>query len=794
MNPRRTYPAILLVSASALTFEIGLTRLFSLAQGYHFAFMVISIALLGVGAGGAVLMARGDAGRGCTAGLLSTLAALLSGAMVLSFALSNQVLFDPVRASWSRTEFLKILIQYFLLSAPFILSGMIVSAVIRSMSDRVHRIYLSDMAGAASGCVIIILILSVAGGEWAVAGGSIMALAASLVFALPKRPASALAPAAAVLLLLFAAFGPGWFLEVNISPYRDLPAALNFPGASLGGTIHSASGRLDIIEGPAVRAAPGISLEYRRPLPPQVGFTVNGGSLSTVTSPEGDLGFLKHLPSALAYRLRPGGEVFVVDAGGGMEVLSAVVHGSEVSGSETSSVVFDAMSGPLYGFSGGIYERAGVRVGGGREVLASTGRKFDVIQVPRTGTLGAASTGIRGLQEDFSLTTGAFVDYFESLRDGGFVSVSVYLLPPPRHELKLVSTAVEALEWAGAEEPGRMMMALRSWGVFVLLVKKGEVTGQEIEAFRGFAEEEGFDPVWYPGMTRDEANRRNRLPGPVYHDLAQRIIDPATRGPFLEEYLFDVRPATDERPFFGRTFKFSRMRETYESTGRKWGALIEGGYLLPWVLVQGAVAGAVLILAPLFLGRRERVPSRLLLGTVLYFGGVGLGFIFVEIALIQMLIPALGDPVYAVSTVLFTVLLATGTGSFLSGRFALVEKGGPSVILLVPALIVLYAFLLGEAGGAISGLGGARYALALFFLFPLGAAMGVPFPAGMRLLGRRRAGIIPWAWCVNGSFSVVGSVGVMMAAMAWGFTVVLVIAAASYLVASAALAILVRSP
>ena len=802
----RIYAAVFLLSTATLTLEIGLTRLFSIAQGYHFSFMVISIAMLGIGAGGALLSTRDwdrDPDVTHVTGTLSKLAALFSITAIVSFIAANAIVFDPIKASWSKAEFLKILMQYLILSLPFVLSGMALAAAIRAFHKFVHRLYFSDMAGAGCGCLLILGVLSVSGGEWAVLSAAALTIISSLLFRTPAKVREAALPGAALVLIIITGGMTLWGstngpLAINSSPYRDLPVALGFPGAKHLETIHSGSGQLDIIESPAVRAAPGIGLSYLKPLPPQRGFTVNSGALSTITSPipGRDLSFLAHLPSALPYVLKQDPEVFIIDPGGGMELLTAMELGaSSVAGAETSEVVFSAMKGPLSEFSGFLFDRASIVHGSGRNVLKGLKRRFDVISLPRTGTLGAGS-GIGALGEDYALTAEAAGEYLGYLLPGGFLTVSIYLLPPPRQELKLLSTVIKALEDSGLEAlgedepkgPAARIMAIRSWGVLTLVVKNGRVDDADIKGLKDFSKARGFDLVWYPGMTAVEANLKNRFPEPLYHNAFRVILDPEKREAFFEEYLFDVRASIDLRPFFSRSFKMTRPLETYVSVGSKWSVLMEGGYLLPWILVQAVVASLVLIIAPTFYMRRRRRKMKgdarilkTLLPVSLYFASIGLGFIFIEIALIQRLIPVLDEPVYAVSAVLFSILVASGVGSYLSGRFRIIERFSTKVVLAVPLLVVIYLPLLEVLTGTVAVLDVAwRYAAAFAFLFPLGAAMGIPFPAGMALLGEKNASLIPWAWCVNGTSSVVGSVLVMMVALGWGFGAALYIAALLY--------------
>jgi hypothetical protein len=225
----------------------------------------------------------------------------------------------------------------------------------------------------------------------------------------------------------------------------------------------------------------------------------------------------------------------------------------------------------------------------------------------------------------------------------------------------------------------------------------------------------------------------------------------------------------------------TRIKETYESVGRKWGILIEGGYLLPWILLQATVASLILIMAPLLFMKKEKSSLKTLFHTGSYFAAIGVGFMLVEISLIHKLMPMLGEPIYAISAVLFSILLSTGAGSYLSGRFTVMERYSPNAMLVLPVLILIYLVILGPLTSMMTGFTVAlRYILTFALLFPLGVAMGVPFPTGMALLGKRQANLIPWAWCINGSFSVISSVLVMMVAMAWGFKTALIIAAVAY--------------
>ncbi|MEK7851879.1 MAG: hypothetical protein AAB275_08340, partial [Deltaproteobacteria bacterium] len=410
-------------------------------------------------------------------------------------------------------------------------------------------------------------------------------------------------------------------------------------------------------------------------------------------------------------------------------------------------------------------------------------RSFDIIQLPLTDTLGSSSSGIMGLQEEYNLTVEAFSEYLRHLNKDGFLSASIYLLPPPRQELKLLSTIVNALKLTGNEPAKESVIAIRSWGVLTVLAKNGVISPSEIETVKALCREERFDLVWYPGMPEDEANIYNKFQEPLYYRYFKTILE-GGRERFFRDYIFDVRPSTDDRPFFGQTFKMTRMKDTYESVGKKWGVLIEGGYLLPWIFLQSVLARLTLIISPLLFFKKMRVAGQPLFSITAYFSAIGVGYMFLEISIMQRMIPVLGEPVYAISAVLFTLLVSTGIGSYLSGLFRITERYSPHVLLIIPALAILYLllFTLGTEEIAVMGLE-MRFLLTFFFFFPLGMVMGIPFPTGMSILGRSAPDLIPWAWCINGSFSVISSVLAMLVALAWGFSAVHLLAAACYAVA-----------
>lgn len=780
-----------LTSLATLMLQVSLTRLFSVALWHHFAFMVVSIAFLGFGASGTFLMM---VPRIKTFSFRRTLACLALGFSVATLGAywcSNMIPFDPARIIWDRYQWIYLLGYYGVFAVPFFFSGLILALVYTHQAERVGRLYAWDLAGAALGCMGIFWVYSLAGGPGAILTVCLLAGLASLAFSPSGWQLNLVRGIWMGILCLIMVTKPG-FVSVNISPYKALMVALRYPDARLLETRWHAAGRLDIIESGAVRFAPGLSLEFRGSLPQQLGLCLDAGRLNAVTRFKGnmdDITFAEFLPTSLPYVVREPDNVLIMEPMGGLDILTARYSGAtNIVTTHSSPLVLRAMKTTLEAFSGNLYEdnvisiEEQARISLRRSLMA-----FDVIQLPLTDSLGAVSSGLYGLSEDYTLTVEAFQTYIRALKPDGLLTVTVYLLPPPRHEIRLVALACAALEDMGVGHPERHLAAIRSWGAFTLLVKKSPFEPKEIDRIKDFCSRLRFDLVHYPNMTRAEANVYNRFPGPIYHDIVQKVLSPRDRQTFYKEYLFDVRPVTDDRPFFYHNFRMDKVAPLYRAVGNKWQLFLEGGYLVHLIFFQALVISLVLIALPL---KKTGLPSSSWF--LAYFGLIGIAFMLTEICLIQRFILFLARPVYAFSVVLFSVLFASALGSYYSRRLTvtptpnakvLVKKcmGRLPVLVITPILLIAYAFCLGKVLSlAIAWPLWMRYGVAFFVILPLGFIMGMFFPTGVRTLSLCFKGAIPWAWCVNGSTSVIGSVLAVVIALSCGFKTVLLLAAVAY--------------
>ena len=770
-------PGLFLLSAATLLFEVNLTRLLSVAQFYHFAFLVISLAMLGYGASGTALALFPSWGRRRPLPFLALACALSSGG---AYLLTNFLPFDSFTIAWDHRQLLLLLLDNLALAVPFFCSGAVLGILLIQEPEASGRLYAANLAGSALGCLLALLSPSLLGGEGTVLLSGLLSGLAALFLGGGRlqRGAALFATALYLAGLLF----PPPFLEVRLSPYKGLSYARQFPDATITFRRWNGFSRVDRVRSSAIRSLPGLSYTYLSPLPPQQGLFVDGDDLSVVLELDpalleeqplpSALDFTSYLPTAIAYRLHRGGQALVLEPRGGLELWVALAQGAaEVTAVEANPLIVEA--------AGGIYRHPRVRVvmEDARSFVRRTSERYDVVTLALSAPYRPIQSGAYSLAEDYHNTVEALGDYLARLRPGGVLAVSRWLQMPPSEELRTFALALTAVERAGGE-PARQMVAFRGYAMLTLLVKAGPFTPGELDTIRRFAAERAWDLVYAPDMRPEEANRYNLLREPVYYQTFRSLLEAEDRPAWYAAYPFEVSPPEDDRPFFGHFFKWSQLREVVAEAGRRMEPFGGAGYLvlLLLLLLSLGAAGAIVLLPLLF--RRGRRPAGApagggrppaFLSTLAYFGLLGLGYLLVEIPLVQQFILFLGHPAYALTAVLFALLLFSGLGSALSSRLPL----RPALALLI-LVLVLYPLLLPTLfsltlGWPLMG----RILLSVFVLSPAGMLMGVPFPAGLRRLERHAPHRIPWAWGVNGAASVVAAVLAALLSLSFGFRWVL---------------------
>jgi len=798
------YAGIFLVSAATLFFELTLTRLFSVTQWYHFAFISVSVALLGFGASGTWLALRprssgqyldkyrSSQGQACAVlQRLATIASLFSLSILVAYLTINYVPFDSYRVAWERRQLFYLALYYPALIVPFFFAGLCIGLSLDIWPERASTIYAANLVGSAAGSLAVLVLIPLLTGVGAVIAASVLGMLAAVVFTFgpsgrqfTRRFVYSML---FVVLLVLLLHPPAWF-ALRMSPYKTLSQAMLFPHARLIFSRWNAFSRIDVVESAGIHSAPGLSLSFTGELPRQLGLLVDGANLSPITCMQGpgDELFLQYLPTALPYAMRPQAQVLLIEPRGGLDILTALYSGaSSVLALESNPLVVHAVREQTNTCSAAVYDDPRVKVvfDEARSYLRSSTEKFDIVLLSLTDTYQPVMSGAYSLSETYAYTVEAFLEYLRHLRDEGILVISRWVQVPPSEELRACVLLAEALEQAGVGDPSKRVIAFRSWSTLTILAKRTPFHSAEIETLTEFCAERSFDLVYYDGMSIAEANRYNVLPDAAHYDTFQRVLsDSKTRHEFIRQYPYQISSPTDDRPFFFHYFKWGQTRSILQSLGKTWQPFGGSGFLiLVALLVLTVILSAMLILLPLMArdvsSGVQSLSNFESLKMLLYFACLGFGFLFVEMPLLQQFILFLGQPAYSFSLVLFSVLLFSGLGSLVSIRLPL----RPLLLLLVMVVLAYPWFLARLFTLSIGWSLIMRLTVAALGLAPLGFLLGLPLPGGVCLLKEYAPQLIPWAWAVNGCASVISSILAVMGAVTLGFSYVLIAGAFAYL-------------
>ena len=795
-NPRRPpCYSIALLSATALAYEILLTRLFSIIQWHHFAYMIISLALLGYGASGTFLSLT--AHRLLPRFPLAYLGnvAMFGLSAVGCYLIAQQVSFNPEEILWDFHQLLRLLLIYLVLALPFFFVANGLGLALAHYRGEINRVYAADLLGAGIGSLGIVLLLFLVFPTTALQILGILGLAAAALATWELK----FRPRRIILVLILLAFLPlmlpaGW-TALAISPYKGMNQALQISGTRIIDEYSSPLGLISVMESPQVplREAPGLSLNASSEPPPQLGVFTDADAMTVITAHTDErekLAYLDQVTSALPYHLKKPEKILILGAGGGADVLQANYHGAgHIDAVELNPQIVDLVRKKYKAFAGDLYTAANVdvHIGEARGFVSGSNERYDLIQIALLDSFGASAAGLYSLSENYLYTVQALQEYLAHLSPGGVLAISGWIKLPPRDTLKLFATAVKALRQSGIDAPEKRLVLIRGWQTSTLLIKNSPFSETEIQSIKKFCEARSFDTEYYPGITVTEVNHYNVLAEPYFFQGAQALLSEEA-ATYLQNYKFNLQPASDDQPYFFHFFKWGVLNEILALRGQGGMPLLEWGYLiLIATFIQALVASLVLILLPLWLSRRllnnetAKISRSRISG---YFFALGLAFLFIEIAFIQKFILFLHHPLYATAMVLASFLLFAGLGSAWSQRYAnspsykIGVKGAVTGIISVG---LLYLLALGPLFSMLNWLPTfVKVVISALLIAPLAFCMGMPFPLGMARLGKTAPAFIPWVWGVNGCASVLSAVMATILAIHFGFTVVVISALMLY--------------
>lgn len=826
---KRGLISVLLISMAVLGAQLGVIRYMSVSSWSNFAGLIISIALLGFGLSGIILtIFRERIERRLQDWLFwSAVAFVIVVGYVLQFA--RLIPFIPQSLHQDGTQILYLALYYFLFFVPFFCGALFINLSFLRMKTGINRMYLYNLMGSGIGALVLLLCTSLIPpqylmipvlvlasatvineasgiskrmrlGTLAILVACLPALLTALgVFSSEKRPALPRTGADSQPGRQLADSGKGiWaglfnLAEINMSHYKDISYALKVPGSTIIHEKSSSLGYIQVLESSQFRFAPGLSLSYYDSIPPvQHGLFIDGFSASGIARyvEATNAGYIHYLPFSLSYTLKDRPAALVIGAGGGNPVLFALTLGAaSVTAVEPYAPVVDLARETFKDWSKGIWDdpRVTTVISDGRIFCKRDSGKYDIISIPAMVSSGMSFSSGAGNGENYLFTKEAFDDYLARLAPEGVIDISMRLDSPPRALLKL-----EALIFSWAKERfskdfAKRIVCIRGldWGT--LLVKNGVFSTNEIARLKAKARDLSADFSYYPGISASEINQYNVIPEEVYYAFAQAFVA-GTEEAFIKGYAFNIQPPTDDRPYFSHFLPLSTVPKLLGlSGGMKDVPFDEWGYLLSWATVlQGVVFGLLIICIPVFTSGRTFLKERGKLRVISYFFALGMGFMLIEMAVIQKLNLFIANPLYSVALVIGVLLIFSGIGAGFASRYRgeAAKKGISVGVVGILAALALHVFVFAPLMQVLLNLPELlRTMIVILFLAPLGFFMGFPYPLGLQVLSDKREQLMPWGLAINGSVSVFASVLTSILSMHFGFVFVFFLAALFYLAA-----------
>ena len=777
----RVAPAVFLVSAAAMANEIFLIRLLSLRFWPHFVPLIISQAMLGFGASGVALqLLRPRIARNPESAFVWVVL-LAAPSFELAFRASQHVPFDPFLLLWNPSSWPAFALFFFLLSVPFFLAGTAVGLPLSFALGRVGVVYAASFAGSAAGAILALpaFLLVPTGSLLRVLLG-LGIMAAAFVLGYPGGRVSAGRVMCVFLASLLLLIRP---VPLSLSPYKDLAIARRLPEVKTLSVRSGVTGDFQALYAPGIHHAPGLSYRFEGTIPPQAAVFADG-ELRGIVPRQGGKGppsYLGFLPAALPYRITTRPEVAQFSLRGTEGILMAARNGaSSVTVVEPAAEYARVVEQDLAEFSAGMPSsiRLEIRTEGGRTFLARDKRKFDIIELADVSSLTFSSVGIHATGETYLLTRQGIRDALSRLTSKGVIAVSGWLKSPPRESLKILHTIRAELERAGGGPDAAHFLVVRGWGSFVAVARNLPFTQDELAAADRFCRETGFTMVWPEGKggKGDEG-----LEEAAFRRAVKGSLSGSPTGRQAEE-LFDLRPVSDDAPYFHRFLKPGSLPEFRRLLGQQWVPFMEWGVVfLALSLVVSIVLSAVFLLLPLPFfrqtGRSGVIP------VAIYFSALGLAYMLIELTFLKIGILLLGEPIRAATAAVGGFSLLSGIGSAVSGRW----ESPKAARWVFPGIAVLamggFLFLSYGMSTLLPEEERVRTLGFLAALAPAAFLMGIPFPIALSRMRSAASAAIPYAWGVNGFFSVAGVSFASVCALWIGFRATIAAGALLYLLA-----------
>lgn len=785
-----SFTGIFLIGMASLTLELVLTRIFSVVMSHHFAFLAISVALFGLGASGVFLHVFSSRFSADSIYQHLSWTSLFFGlSVIISFFISMSI---TLTTELIAMKLLLVSLRFLLMAIPFFFGGLCLALLLKYFPTHAGKIYCADLVGAGMGCLITAPLLSLFGGVSSLIIVCIICTSASALFFLQDKASTkgVYIPliAGSILIALFV-----MNVRYNLVP---ITSSSRLDKTKVVYEAWNSFSRIAVYELDDRSLLATVSNKFQGDIPKfkfiEIDSTASSYLLNYSRKSPRNLDHLKYDVTFIAYELRPHYEkVFVIGPGGGRDIVAAVEYGADkIYGLEVNPIMIDLVEDVYGDFSGHLYSLPNVQieVDDARSYLNRNKEQFDMIQAALACTWAADASGAFVLTENSLYTKEAFASYLDHLTHEGILSMTVWFRGFPRELLRLVSLGTASLKDSGVTDPWEhIVVVLNRKGIYqdsaiphgygTFLLKKTPFTASEIERLKALCKEMGFD-IAYAHQSGS-------------HYEFSKLAYASDPEAYSKSFSLDISPTVDDKPFF---FYLLRFQDFWKAlTGDK--ALEEAlrgdtfhfkvVSILIGLFITTLVLSLLFILGPLFLIKKNggNITQRRL-PYLLFFACIGLGYMLIEIPLLQRFILFLGKPIYSISVILFSLLVFSGAGSYFTNRLNIkhCKKTLAWLIFLLVSVLILYVFFLPGLLSALLKLSTFyRIAISVLLLAPLGFLMGMPFPVGIRLADQSKNDLIPWLWGINGVTSVLASVLAVVISMNFGFTVTMLVGQLAYI-------------
>ena len=813
--------ALFFISAAGIAFELYVMRIFSVGSWSNFGSLVISTALLGIGLAGIILTFLEEWIKERPDFIMSILSIILPLFLSVSVILAQKVPFNPIFLASDSRQLWFISAYYIIYGAPFFIIAAFVGTAFIALHDSIQGVYFWNMVGSGAGGIIIVVCMFLFPPQYLIIpilGLTIIAALFSSIsadgsFPLPHLIGLCVTALASVLLTFF------WG-NIRISDYKDISYVRRYADSTLVHHSYGPAGEFHVYASRYFHFAPGLSdnAVLKIPfMPTQLywGLFIDG------SGPIGIMGNLKddekiymdYLPMAAPYTMISDPEILLVNLNGGINAQIARYNGARrIDIVEPSSEMIRLLKEDpnISSFTGDLLNDFSHNIhvirGEGRSHCVNNQNSYDLIEISLVDSVGLTDSGGYAVHEDFKYTVEAFREYFSGLKEGGVLSVTVWdRLNPPRNMLRLLNTIILAMKEAGFENPDK---SLYSFGLLrstsTILVKKGPLTNRDLDDLNTFIKNCSFELFYAPDADlplRDldillasyryqfEDSETDSIESFSNADMYRTVIPCFLAGEaekIESGYIFDIRPILDSRPYYSGFLKMNELPmylDQLKDISEEWGYL-----LLLAMVIQACIFALIVILIPV-IGRRKTLfkKRRGTIGVIFYYAGLGLGYMLIEVYLIQRLAVFLSNPTYSTSIVITVMLICSALGNIASWPLKRHrEIVVPAACVLIGAGLLFYIFGLNSFLALFHNSSlFTRFLASALVIAPVSFFMGIPYPNGLDSLQETKPHLLPWAWGMNGGLSLVGSAMARLMSVSRGFPVLLQLGIIIYLMVGA---------